>query len=64
MRVNRWPQGDFDLEPGDMVRIADAALRRSVYHGTWVWAAVAVADGGYPKTPELFCPARVPEAPL
>ena len=39
MRIQRWPQGDFDLEPGDMVRIsADDGF-------DGVWAEVAVADG-------------------
>lgn len=44
MRIQRWPQGDFDLEPGDMVRITAGDL-------DGVWAEVAVADGEPEKTP-------------
>jgi hypothetical protein len=44
MRINRWPQGGFDLEPGDMVRITAGDL-------DGVWAEVAVADGEPEKTP-------------
>ncbi len=44
MRINRWPQGDFDLEPGDMVRITAGDL-------DGVWAEVAIAAGEAERSP-------------
>lgn len=55
MRVGRWPQGDFDLEPGDMVRIsADDGF-------DGVWAQVAVADGE-PDRSSSWIPGGAPPA--
>ena len=45
MRINRWPPGGFDLEPGDMVRVSHPGDLDGV------WAEVAVADGEPEKTP-------------
>jgi hypothetical protein len=45
MRINRWPPGGFDLEPGDMVRVSHPV------NIDGVWAEVAVADGEPEKTP-------------
>jgi len=43
MRVERWPGGDFELEPGDMVRIRpDTGVRSDCVYGT----LVAGEDGG------------------
>jgi hypothetical protein len=45
MRISRWPHGDLDLEPGDMVRITPG----DGYDGTWVH--VAVGPGEEEKSP-------------
>lgn len=43
MRVQRWPGGDFELEPGDMVRIRpDTRVQADCVYGT----LVAGEDGG------------------
>jgi len=42
MRVERWPGGDFELEPGDMVRIRpDTRVQADCVYGT----LLAVEDG-------------------
>lgn len=45
MRVERWPGGDFELEPGDMVRISHPG------DADGVWAEVEVGGSGEEKTP-------------
>lgn len=45
MRVERRPGGDFELEPGDMVRISHPV------DADGVWAEVEVGGSGEEKTP-------------
>ena len=45
MRVERWPGGDFELEPGDMVRISHPG------DADGVWAEVEVGGSEEEKTP-------------
>ena len=45
MKVERWPGGNFELEPGDMVRISHPG------DADGVWAEVEVGGRGEEKTP-------------
>jgi hypothetical protein len=56
MRISRWPHGDLDLEPGDMVRISCAA------DGDGVWAEVAVGGPDEEKSPSWIPSGPGPES--
>ena len=47
MRINRWPGGNLDIEPGDMVLISS----RGPGDSDGVWAEVEVADGEPDRSP-------------
>jgi hypothetical protein len=46
MRINRWPGGNLDIEPGDMVLISSPSATVG-----GVWAEVEVADGEPERSP-------------
>ena len=55
MRINRWPGGNLDIEPGDMVLIS------SPMDADGVWAQVEVADGEPERSPS-WIPSPSPPA--